>query len=107
VKAANESGGYGMLMGPQAAAAEIEEFPGADRGADARRVASEVLVERRGVCQDFAHVMIANNGPSELPRGAPASHAWCEADVAAVRGRYRGTAEQRMEVAVDVQRLDG
>jgi len=26
VKAANESGGYGMLMGPQAARAEIEEF---------------------------------------------------------------------------------
>jgi uncharacterized circularly permuted ATP-grasp superfamily protein len=26
VKAANESGGYGMLMGPQASAAEIEEF---------------------------------------------------------------------------------
>jgi uncharacterized circularly permuted ATP-grasp superfamily protein len=26
VKATNESGGYGMLMGPQAAAAEIEEF---------------------------------------------------------------------------------
>ena len=26
VKAANESGGYGMLMGPQATAAEIEEF---------------------------------------------------------------------------------
>ena len=26
VKAANESGGYGMLMGPQASQAEIEEF---------------------------------------------------------------------------------
>jgi len=26
VKAANESGGYGMLMGPAATAAEIEEF---------------------------------------------------------------------------------
>jgi uncharacterized circularly permuted ATP-grasp superfamily protein len=26
VKAANESGGYGMLMGPKAARAEIEEF---------------------------------------------------------------------------------
>jgi len=28
VKAANESGGYGMLMGPQASKAEIEEFRG-------------------------------------------------------------------------------
>ena len=109
---------------------------------------------RRGVCQDFAHVMIAlcrslaiptlyvsgylYNGPRELLRGAQASHAWCEvyvpgtgwcgldptndqpageryvklaigrdyADVAPVQGRYRGTAEQRLEVEVDVQRLD-
>jgi transglutaminase-like putative cysteine protease len=117
--------------------------------------ASEALAERRGVCQDFAHVMIAMcralsipalyvsgylyNGPKQLLRGAQASHAWCEvyvpgfgwrgldptngqpaddryvkvatgrdyADVAPVRGRYRGTAEQRMQVEVDVQRLDG
>jgi len=56
--------------------------------------AQEVLRDRRGVCQDFAHVMIAlcrslsiptayvsgylYNGPSETLRGAQASHAWCE-----------------------------
>jgi transglutaminase-like putative cysteine protease len=116
--------------------------------------AGEALGERRGVCQDFAHVMIAlcrslaiptryvsgylYNGPRELLRGAQASHAWCEvyvpgtgwcgldptndqpageryvklaigrdyADVAPVQGRYRGTSEQRLEVEVDVQRLD-
>ena len=32
VKAANESGGYGMLMGPKATKAEIAEFRGNDRG---------------------------------------------------------------------------
>jgi transglutaminase-like putative cysteine protease len=117
--------------------------------------ASEVLAQRRGVCQDFAHAMIAMcrslkvparyvsgylyNGPKQLLRGAQASHAWCEiyvpglgwrgldptngqpaderyvkvatgrdyADVPPVRGRYRGTAEQRMEIEVDVQRVDG
>ena len=31
VKAVDEAGGYGMLMGPQASAAELEEFRGADR----------------------------------------------------------------------------
>jgi transglutaminase-like putative cysteine protease len=56
--------------------------------------AGEALQARRGVCQDFAHVMIAlcrvigipalyvsgylYNGPRELLRGAQASHAWCE-----------------------------
>jgi len=56
--------------------------------------AGEVLRERRGVCQDFAHVMIAMcrslgipalyvsgylyNGPKQLLRGPQASHAWCE-----------------------------
>jgi len=55
---------------------------------------SEVLTERRGVCQDFAHVMIGlcrsqniparyvsgyiYNGPKANLRGAQASHAWCE-----------------------------
>ena len=55
---------------------------------------NEVLRDRRGVCQDFAHVMLAMcralgipalyvsgylyNGPRELLRGAQASHAWCE-----------------------------
>jgi transglutaminase-like putative cysteine protease len=55
---------------------------------------SEVLHQRRGVCQDFAHVMIGlcraleiparyvsgyiYNGPKAELRGAQASHAWCE-----------------------------
>ena len=55
---------------------------------------SEVLDTRRGVCQDFAHLMCGIcrslgiparyvsgylfNGPSAHLRGAQASHAWCE-----------------------------
>jgi transglutaminase-like putative cysteine protease len=55
---------------------------------------NEVLRGRRGVCQDFAHVMLAMcralgmparyvsgylyNGPRQSLRGAQASHAWCE-----------------------------
>jgi transglutaminase-like putative cysteine protease len=54
----------------------------------------EVLLDRRGVCQDFAHVMIGMCraigiparyvsgyvycGPQDHLRGAQASHAWCE-----------------------------
>jgi transglutaminase-like putative cysteine protease len=54
----------------------------------------QVLVDRRGVCQDFAHLMIGMcrsigiparyvsgylyNGPRGILRGAQASHAWCE-----------------------------
>jgi transglutaminase-like putative cysteine protease len=60
----------------------------------------DVLTERRGVCQDFAHVMIAlcrsigipalyvsgylYNGPRDHLRGAQASHAWCEVFVPGV-----------------------
>jgi transglutaminase-like putative cysteine protease len=56
---------------------------------------AEVLADKRGVCQDFAHVMIGMcraldiparyvsgylyNGPLGQLRGAQASHAWCEA----------------------------
>jgi transglutaminase-like putative cysteine protease len=54
----------------------------------------EVLQQRRGVCQDFAHVMLGMcramkiparyvsgylyNGPAGTLLGAQASHAWCE-----------------------------
>ena len=117
--------------------------------------AGEALRARRGVCQDFAHVMIAlcrgigipalyvsgylYNGPRDLLRGAQASHAWCEVyvpgggwlgldptndqpagdryvrvavgrdygDVAPVQGRYRGTAAQKLEVEVSVERVNG
>lgn len=55
---------------------------------------NEVMVTKRGVCQDFAHVMTGvcrslgiptryvsgylYNGPDSHLRGAQASHAWCE-----------------------------
>ncbi len=55
---------------------------------------NEVMKSRRGVCQDFSHVMIGicrslgiparyvsgylYNGPGAHLRGAEASHAWCE-----------------------------
>jgi transglutaminase-like putative cysteine protease len=55
---------------------------------------SEVIQMRKGVCQDFAHVMIGMcrtlkiparyvsgyiyNGPHDRLNGAQASHAWCE-----------------------------
>lgn len=58
---------------------------------------NEVMKTRRGVCQDFAHVMIGicrslgiparyvsgylYNGPDANLRGAQASHAWCEVHV--------------------------
>ncbi|MGV3660830.1 MAG: transglutaminase family protein [Prosthecobacter sp.] len=58
---------------------------------------SEVMAGKKGVCQDFAHVMIGicrslriptryvsgylYNGPQSHLRGAQASHAWCEVHV--------------------------
>ena len=55
---------------------------------------AEVIEARKGVCQDFAHVMVAMcrslkiparyvsgylyNGPRDELEGAQASHAWCE-----------------------------
>jgi transglutaminase-like putative cysteine protease len=57
-------------------------------------VMTDVLTDRRGVCQDFAHVMLGMcrslkiparyvsgylyNGPDGYLLGAQASHAWCE-----------------------------
>jgi uncharacterized circularly permuted ATP-grasp superfamily protein len=43
VKAANESGGYGMLMGPQASKAEIEEFRGRIRADPRNYIAQPVI----------------------------------------------------------------
>jgi len=70
---------------------EFRYEPGATH---VRTRVDEALSGRRGVCQDFAHVMLAMcrsmgipalyvsgylyNGPKELLRGAQASHAWCE-----------------------------
>lgn len=61
---------------------------------DVKTHMSEVIQQRRGVCQDFAHVMLGMcrtlkiparyvsgylyNGPTEHLIGAQASHAWCE-----------------------------
>lgn len=117
---------------------------------------SEMLRLRRGVCQDFAHLMIAvcryygiparyvsgYHFVGDLQGGSAdfeqASHAWIEAyvperdwlgfdptnnaeigwryvklghgrdyqDIVPVKGVYRGTGNQRLEVKVDVRRID-
>ena len=48
VKAVGESGGYGMLIGPQSTAAEREEFAEQDRGEPAQlhRAADDQLLAR-------------------------------------------------------------
>lgn len=111
----------------------------------------EVVRQRRGVCQDFAHVMLGMcrtlkiparyvsgylyNGPANQLLGAQASHAWCEvfvpdhgwraldptnnqpaderciklavgrdyADVAPIKGHYKGTPRRTMTVEVRVE----
>ncbi len=108
---------------------------------------------RKGVCQDFTHVMLGlcraidlparyasgylYNGPSDTLVGAQASHAWPEVylplvgwvgfdpthncladerfikvavgrdydDVAPIKGSYRGTANCRLSVTVEVEKL--
>jgi transglutaminase-like putative cysteine protease len=114
----------------------------------------DVLRERRGVCQDFAHVLLGMCRAVRIPAryasgylyngggglaGTEASHAWCEvylpgvgwraldptnnqpaderyikigvgrdyADIAPVRGNYKGTTRKTMTVQVSVTRLDG
>lgn len=112
--------------------------------------AREALAEGRGVCQDFAHVMIGMcrtlkiparyvsgylyNEPAGDLAGSQASHAWCEvylpgigwrgldptngrqaderhvkigvgrdyADIAPLKGHYRGTSAEKMKVEVSV-----
>ncbi|WP_411827002.1 transglutaminase family protein [Luteolibacter sp. AS25] len=109
---------------------------------------------RKGVCQDFAHIMIGMCRALGIPArytsgyiytgegndlvGSQASHAWCEVylpedgwvgfdptnavladdryikiavgrdyeDVAPIRGTYRGSADCKMEVTVNVKRLE-
>lgn len=105
---------------------------------------SEVLEQRAGVCQDFAHVMLGMCRTVKIPalyvsgylatETASATHAWVEvfvpdigwrsldpthnrpadetyvkigvgrdyADVAPVRGHYRGTTDRQMEVQVNI-----
>ncbi len=108
----------------------------------------DVLLEKRGVCQDFAHVMIGLCRALKIPalyvsgylatETASATHAWVEvlipgtgwialdpthdrpvdetyvkiavgrdyADVPPVAGNYKGTTERKLEVKVDIKRLD-
>jgi transglutaminase-like putative cysteine protease len=108
----------------------------------------DVLREKRGVCQDFAHVMIGLCRALKIPalyvsgylatETASATHAWMEvlipgtgwlaldpthdrpvdetyvkiavgrdyADVPPVAGNYKGTTERKLEVKVDIKRLD-
>ncbi len=115
---------------------------------------ADVLQVRRGVCQDFAHVLIGMcrsmkiparyvSGylyvpPDEMRRGDLASHAWVEvflpgfgwlpldptnnrpadehhvkvaigrdyADAAPTRGTFKGLASQKMEVHLEITRVD-
>lgn len=108
----------------------------------------EVLKERRGVCQDFAHVMIGLCRALKIPalyvsgylatETANATHAWVEVllpgtgwvgldpthdrpvnetyvkvavgrdynDVPPVAGNYKGTIDRKLDVKVDIKRLD-
>jgi transglutaminase-like putative cysteine protease len=108
----------------------------------------DVLQEKRGVCQDFAHVMIGLCRALKIPalyvsgylatETASATHAWVEillpgagwialdpthnrpvddtyvkiavgrdyADVPPVAGNYKGTTERKLEVKVDIKRLE-
>lgn len=109
---------------------------------------SQVLEQKRGVCQDFAHVLIGLCRSLKIPalyvsgylatERANATHAWVEvflpglgwqsldpthgitddetyvkiavgrdyADVAPVRGHYKGTQDRRMDVSVLVTPMD-
>ena len=108
----------------------------------------DVLRDRRGVCQDFAHVMLGLCRSLKIPalyvsgylatEVASATHAWVEVllpgtgwvgldpthdrpvndtyvkiavgrdynDVPPVAGNYKGTTERKLEVKVDIKRLD-
>ena len=109
---------------------------------------AEVIEQRRGVCQDFAHVLLGLCRAVKIPalyvsgylatERASATHAWVEvflpelgwqaldpthnvsadetyvkiavgrdyADVAPVRGHYKGTQDRKMEVEVTITPLD-
>lgn len=115
-----------------------------------KTTAAQALALGKGVCQDYAHVMIAAARAAGLPAryvsgylyspDAPemASHAWVDvflrgygwlaldpthdcaqdsrhvrvgvgrdyADVAPTRGVYKGKAEEKMDVQVNVERID-
>ncbi|MBB3108347.1 transglutaminase-like putative cysteine protease [Paenibacillus phyllosphaerae] len=123
---------------------------------DVHTVVSDMIVSKRGVCQDFAHLMIAacrsKGVPARYVSGyhfvgdlqggsadfEQASHAWVEAyvpglgwcgfdptndeligeryvklghgrdykDIVPVKGVYRGTSEARLDVKVDVRKVN-
>src|SRR5439155_7326659 len=50
IKAANESGGYGMLIGPQASKAEIEEFTDRVKAAPRNYIAQPLVALSRCPC---------------------------------------------------------
>lgn len=108
----------------------------------------QVIEQRQGVCQDFAHVMLGLCRSLKIPalyvsgylatESASATHAWIEvfvpdvgwrgldpthnravdenyvkiavgrdyADVTPVSGHYKGTLDRRMEVTVDIRKLE-
>lgn len=108
----------------------------------------DVLQDRRGVCQDFAHVMIGLCRSLKIPalyvsgylatEIASATHAWVEIllpgtgwvgldpthnrpvnetyvkiavgrdynDIPPVAGNYKGTVDRKLEVKVDIKRID-
>lgn len=132
------------------------EFIYDSEATDVKTTASEMFEKRRGVCQDFAHFMIACCRSFHIParyvsgyhfvgdlQGGTAnfeqaSHAWVEAfvpglgwcsfdptnadpvgeryvklghgrdykDIVPVKGVYRGSGEQKLNVAVDVRRIE-
>ncbi|WP_248929186.1 transglutaminase family protein [Paenibacillus hamazuiensis] len=140
-----------------AAAAIYRQFVYDPQATSVHTTVSEMLQLRRGVCQDFTHLLIAlcrSKGiPSRYVSGyhfvgdlqggsadfEQASHAWVEVfipgmgwsgidptnnaeigwryvklahgrdykDIVPVKGVYRGTGNQRLEVVVDVKKLGG
>ena len=125
-----------------------ENFKYESRSTSVHTHMREVLQEKRGVCQDFAHVMIGLCRALKIPalyvsgylatETASATHAWVEvlipgtgwialdpthnrpvddtyvkiavgrdyADVPPVAGNYKGTTERKLEVKVDIRRLE-
>jgi transglutaminase-like putative cysteine protease len=125
-----------------------ENFKYESRSTSVHTHMREVLGERRGVCQDFAHVLIGLCRALKIPalyvsgylatEIASATHAWVEvlvpgtgwigldpthnrpvdetyvkiavgrdyADVPPVAGNYKGTTDRKLDVKVEIKRLD-
>jgi transglutaminase-like putative cysteine protease len=125
-----------------------ENFKYESRSTSVHTHMREVLQEKRGVCQDFAHVMIGLCRALKIPalyvsgylatETASATHAWVEvlipgtgwialdpthnrpvddtyvkiavgrdyADVPRVAGNYKGTTDRKLDVKVEIKRLE-